>query len=61
MRYVCKNPPGGGGTKPLSAHRLILIPLESKANIIDLIGIFARPHPYFWTFHTQKILALVRL
>ena len=22
MRYVCKNPPWGGGTKPLSAHRL---------------------------------------
>ena len=23
MRYVCKNPRGGGGTKPLSAHRLL--------------------------------------
>ena len=23
MRYVCKNPPGGG-TKPLSAHRLFI-------------------------------------
>ena len=24
MRYVCKNPPGGG-TKPLSAHRLFTV------------------------------------
>ena len=28
-------------------------PLESIANIIDLIGIFARPHPYFWTIHKK--------
>ena len=31
----------------------ISTPLESIANIIDLIGIFARPHPYFWTIHKK--------
>ena len=32
MRYVCKNPPGGG-TKPLSAHRLFA-----------LLYLFSSPH-----------------
>ena len=27
--------------------------IESIANNIDLIGIFARPHPYFWTIHKK--------
>ena len=31
----------------------ISTPLESIAKIIDLIGIFARPHPYFWTIHKK--------
>ena len=38
----------------------ISTPLESIANIIDLIGIFARPHPYFLTIH-KKTLAVERL
>ena len=31
----------------------MLTSFESIANIIDLIEIFARPHPYFWTFHKK--------
>ena len=41
MRYVCKNPPGGGGgTKPLSAHRLyvsLCFALDTKIRLIFYI------------------------
>ena len=39
----------------------ILTPFESIANMIDLIGIFARPNPFFLTFHKKKTLAVERI
>ena len=35
MRYVCKNPPGGG-TKPLSAHRLYGTHNNVKKKMADM-------------------------
>ena len=45
MRYVCKNPPWGG-TKPLSAHRLIEVGNNrKKGDPVSVLG-RARQNPY---------------
>ena len=52
MRYVCKNPPGGG-TKPLSAHRLIQ---SVRGGRIDIWTKWSQCGAFLRWCHKKKIL-----